>query len=520
VGLLAGRRPVSLRGLLTDVLARDAVRDLLSLAAGGVLPLAFAPFGWYPLAVLSPAALYGAWSGASPRRALWRGWLFGVGMFGVGVWWVHESFRFSAVDPALSLVLTAGLIALLALYPAALGLIDGCLFRTRPWVRLVLALPAAWVLMEWFRGWFLTGFTWLQLGYSQVDSPLAGLLPLLGVYGASWAVASSAGLLALALRARWRTRMTCLLGLAVLWAGAAALGAASWTAPAHRPLRVALVQGNIPQDRKWLPEERSLTLARYRDLTRAHWGADLIVWPETALPGLYRQFRPFLQALAEEARTHGAELMLGVSVQGAGHYYNAVVALGETRGLYRKHHLVPFGEYMPFRQLLAGVARLLAIPMSDFSPGPRHQPLLQVAGQKVAVSVCYEAAFPSEIAAALPAARLLVNVSNDAWFGDSLGPHQNLEMARVRAREVGRYLARATNTGITAIIGPRGEVRARAPQFDTTVLAGEVVPMKGSTPYVRLGDYPTLLGCVLALALAWLLAGRPGWPRKGSESSR
>ncbi len=513
-------------GVVVRAIPREHGRDLLALASGAALPLAFAPFGWYPLAVVAPALLFIAWGGASARRVLWRGWLFGLGMFGVGVSWVHESFQFSAVGPPLSVVLTVGLVGLLALYPALTGAVDGSLghsrmstaARTR--VRLLLVLPAAWVLVEWFRGWFLTGFTWLQLGYSQVDAPLGALLPVVGVYGVGAAVAVSAGLAALAVGERGRARVGWVSALAALWLGAGALAGVHWTAAAGEPLRVALIQGNLSQDIKWLPEQREPTLERYLGLTRAHWQADVVVWPETALPGFYAEFRPFLERLTGEARAHDTDLLIGVPMR-APHterYYNSVVALGGRPSAYHKRHLVPFGEYLPLRPVLGGVVDLLAIPMSDFSPGPQRQPLLEVAGYPVGVSVCYEAAFASEVMEALPQARLLVNVSNDAWFGDSLAPHQNLEIARARARESGRPLLRATNTGISAVIGPLGTVEARAPQFQAAVVTHEVTPMGGRTPYVRFGDYPTLIGAVLALAAGVLLLRRP-W-RRGRQAKR
>ncbi len=502
---------------MVHALDRERARDLLALAAGGALPFAFAPFGWYPLAVIAPALVFIVWERTPPRRAFWRGWLFGLGMFGAGVSWVHESFQFSAVGPPLSVVLTVGLVGLLALYPALVGAVDASLSRSRMPVparqraRLLLVLPATWVLVEWFRGWFLTGFTWLQLGYSQVDAPLGALLPVLGVYGVSAAVALSSGLVALAVRERGPARLGWISALAALWLGAGLVQGVHWTTAAGDPLRVALVQGNVSQDVKWLPEQREPTLERYLNLTRAHWQADLVVWPETALPGFYGEFGPFLQRLAGEARARDTDLLIGVPVRTprTGRYYNSVVALGAQSSAYHKRHLVPFGEYLPLRRVLGGVVDLLAIPMSDFSAGPPKQPLLEVAGHKVGISICYEAAFASEIAEALPAARLLVNVSNDAWFGDSIAPHQNLEIARVRARESGRYLLRATNTGISAVIGPQGAVEARALQFRTAVLTSEVTPMRGRTPYVRLGDYPALIGAVLALVAGVLLTRRP-----------
>lgn len=498
---------------------RARVADALALGAGLVLPLAFAPFDLYPLAVLALAVLFALWLGVRPARAAWRGWLFGLGQFGFGVWWIHESFRFSDVSPPLAVFLTAVLVAALALYPALAGYaatrffsggdLRGSLALRR--THLLLVFPAAWMLVEWLRGVLFTGFTWLQVGYSQIAGPLAGIAPVLGVYGVGWLVALSAAALVLAFYEPGRWRAGAFVALLAVWTLTGALRTVDWTVPAGPPMRVALVQGNVPQSIKWLPDERAPTLERYLEFTREHWNAELIIWPETALPGLYREFTPLTTRLAQQAQRHHTEIFLGAPVERGdpARYYNAVAFLGPERGFYFKRHLVPFGEYVPFRHLLGGLLNLLQVPMSNFSAGPARQPLPDVFGQKVGISICYEAAFGGQIRASLPAARLLVNVSNDAWFGNSIGPHQNLEMARMRALETGRYLARATNTGITAIIGPHGDIRQRLPQFVAAALSGTVTPLRGSTPYVRVGDWPVLLllGLTLAAAL-WGTRGR------------
>lgn len=476
--------------------------DALAFAAGAALPLSFAPFDTGFLAPLTVAVLFLVWVDARTGRAAWRGWLFGLGMFGFGVSWVHESFRFSHVALPLAVVLTALFVLVLALFPALLGYLVARFSTGGERLRLLALFPAGWVVAEWVRGWFLTGFPWLQLGYSQLGWPLAGLAPVVGVYGVSWAVALSAGLLLTALtqggRGRWRYGLF----LILLWGGAWLVGHIQWTEVSGPPTKVALIQGNVPQDVKWLAEWRRPTLDLYLDLTRRHWDADLVVWPETAMPAFYHAARGFLDDLAREADRNATDLLIGLPVadRADGRYFNSAIALGDVEGVYRKRHLVPFGEYLPFKPVLGGVVDFLQIPMSDFSPGPRVQPLLEVAGHKVGMSICYEDAFGEEVIEALPEATLLVNLSNDAWFGDSVAPAQHLQMARMRALETGRYLLRATNTGISAIIGPDGEVLARSPQFEVHALAGEVKPMAGVTPYARLGNLPVVLGILALLA--------------------
>ncbi len=483
--------------------------DLLALVGGALIPLAFAPFELFPVAPVALALLFVLWLHATPRRAAWRGWLFGLGMFGLGASWVHESFEFSEVAMPVAVILTALFVFSLTLFPAITGYLLARFSPGHSRARLLGFFPAAWVLAEWVRGWFLTGFPWLNLGYSQVSWPLAGFSAWLGVYGVSWAVTVTAGLAAAVLveRKRWGYG----LALVLLWGGGWLAGRVAWTEPAGPVQEVVLVQGNVAQDLKWLPEQRGPTLALYLSLTRQHWGVDLVLWPETAVPAYFHVAEPLLDELREEAHGHGTELLVGVPVKDlqSGRYYNSVVALGEHSGVYRKRHLVPFGEYLPLVDILGPIVDLMKIPMSDFSAGPPEQPLLQVAGQRVGVSVCYEDAFGEEIIKALPDATLLVNVSNDAWFGDSIAPAQHLQMARMRAMETGRYLLRATNNGISAIIGPTGDVLARSPQFETHALRGTVQGMTGMTPYAGLGNWAVVTALIgLLCGLAWALSRR------------
>jgi apolipoprotein N-acyltransferase len=479
---------------------------------GAALPLAFAPWELSPLAPLLLAVLFGLWlQPQAPGRAALRGWLFGLGFFGAGTSWVRESFGFSDVPAAAALVLTAGFVAFLALYPALLGYLQGRLAGglSGRW-RALGVLPAGWVLLEWVRGWFLTGFPWIQVGYSQVEAPLGWLAPVFGAYGVGWAVAASAGLLVVLARGGWRERVGAGTALAALWVVAWGLGQVEWTQASGPPRNVAVVQGNIAQDLKWKDEQRVASMAHYLALTREHWDADLVVWPETAVPAFAHRVRPFLADLADEARTHGAGLLLGIPFRDleTGRYYNSVMSLGAEVGVYHKRHLVPFGEYVPLSSVLGRLLDLLNAPMSDFSSGPPDQPPLPVDGLQVGVSICYEDAFGEEVMHALPAADLLVNVSNDAWFGDTVAPHQHQQKARMRAIEAGRDLIRATNTGISAIINWRGAVTASAPQFQSAVLRGVVIPRTGTTPYAVLGNAPVVAGAVFTLLAAWAVRRR------------
>lgn len=495
-------------GLVPALVGHRRAGDALALIAGLATPLAFAPFDLAFLAPLALAALFLSWLAASAARAFWRGWLFGAGMFGAGVSWVANSFLIMHVAPPVAIVLTAGLIALFALYP---GMSAWLLRRFVPGpaaLRLLVAFPAGWTLTEWLRGWLFTGFPWLELGYTQVDTPLRGWFAVLGVHGTTFALALSAGALAYLVASTGRRRWTALVVPAALAGAGGALATLAWTAPAGEPLRVVLVQGNVAQERKWLPEMREPTLDRYLALSRRHAGADLVVWPETALPGLYRSFGPFLRGLDREFAASGSGVLLGVPRrdEDSGNLFNSLVLHGSAQGVYHKRHLVPFGEYLPWRPLLLPLTKLLGVPSPDFDHGP-DLPLPSIGAHPLGLSICYEIAFATEVASALPEAELLFTVSNDAWFGSSFGPHQHFQIARVRAMEAGRYLGRATNTGISGVVSPSGTVLESSPQFEIDVIEADMTPMSGATPYVTLGNRP-VVGGALALLLAALVAGR------------
>ena len=484
---------------------------LIAAIAGSLLPLAFAPYEYYPLALISPAVLFGLWRRATARQGFLLGGLFGIGMFGTGVTWIFISIHeHGYVNLWLSIFITVLFVVVLALFPALAGY---CATRYKSLgssrsetVIMVMIFPSLWVLCEWVRGWFLTGFPWLNLGYSQIDAPLAGLAPLVGVYGVSYATALCAAMLVATFDFdRRQIKGGYVIVLICLWLMCAAFLHIEWTRPDGPPIRVAIVQGNIPQDLKWHSEMKQPTFELYTNLTRKHWDNDLIIWPETALPAVYDEARDFLRQLGEEARNNDSDILVGLIYQDPTtmHYYNTMVSVGKIERLYNKQHLVPFTEYLPLKSVLAGIVDFMKVPMSDFSAGGAEQPLLEVAGHKIGMSICFEDAFGEEVIRTLPVATMLVNVSNDAWFGNSIAPHQHLQIARMRALETGRFLMRATNTGISAMIDNNGKVYSAAPQFKEFVLSAQAQPMMGATPYVRLGNYPiiVLAGIMLGVAI-------------------
>jgi apolipoprotein N-acyltransferase len=494
--------------------------EAAALAAGGLTVLGFAPFALAPLAVLGPAVLFRLWLGVAPRRAFLLGWLYGVGLMGFGVFWIRVSIdQFGGVGTPLAVTIAVAFALAMALYYGLAGWAGARLAGVAAGPALLLVYPSIWVLAEWLRGWFLTGFPWLALGYSQIDAPLGGLAPWLGVYGVSLGVALSAGLLAYAATPAGRRRYAAAAGLAALWGVSAVAGRVEWGRPAGEPFRASVVQGNVEQELKWRPETLYPTLITYLELTEEAGDSRLVVWPETAVPAFADTVEEkLLRPLEAQSRDAGRDMLVGVPLlEGDDRYYNAMLALGTSgRADYRKRHLVPFGEFLPLEPLLRPLLDFLTIPMSDFSAGPRdRKPLLVLAGHPAGISICYEDAFAEEVRDALPEAAFLVNASNDAWFGDSLAPHQHLEIARMRSKETGRYLLRATNTGISAVIGPTGDLVAEAPLFERAVLSERVEPRAGSTPFVRVGN-----AGVLALAALGLLAGLLGRrsPRVGPAS--
>ncbi len=475
-------------------------RDTLAALSGVALVGAFAPFSIAALAFLAPAALLVLLEGASPRAAARRGWLFGLGLFGAGVYWVYVSLHdFGNASPPFAALVTVLLVSFLALYPAALGWGLQVVAPRPGLIRYLLVFPSLWTVLEWLRERFLTGFPWLGLGYSQADTPLAGWFPVVGVLGAGTLVALGSGCLVVMFHGSFVQRVAAALLLASTFFGGLMLEQQSWTQPTSNRQTVAIVQGNIPQQDKWEAQERVRTLEHYRRLTLSSLPMDLVVWPETAVPVFRHEARPFLAEIGKRVGQYGGVLLTGLPVfdRNAGNYYNSVVVAGNPDLAYHKRHLVPFGEYLPLRTLLRFFETYVQIPMSDFSAGRSDTGPIVVDGLRFGISICYEAAFGEEIRLALPDANVLVNVSNDAWFGASLAPHQHLEIARTRAMETGRDLIRATNTGISALIDHRGRILGSSRQFEATVLSGGFLPRVGATPYVRYGQAP-----VFALVLA------------------
>ncbi len=481
---------------------------LLAPAAGALVTLSLAPWTLWPAGILSCAVYAWLLSTCSPGQAAWRGWLFGLGMFGSGVSWVYVSIHvYGNAGAPLAALLTALFCAGLALLHALFGWIYARLVRPLPGGMLA-GFPALWVLFEWLRGWLLTGFPWLYLGNAHVDTWIAGWAPVLGVYGLSLICAITGCSLFLAWRSRQPAALLVYGGLtATLWLGGAVLKPVEWVAPAaERPLSVTLYQPSIPLREKWDRRRFPDILEQFRGAADALADSELVIWPESAIPAYYQSVRPFLDRLASWAELAESTLILGIPYRGEdGQAFNSIVALGNGEGLYHKQRLVPFGEYVPLEHLLRGLIDFFDLPMSDFSAGPRNQAPLTAGGFRVAPFICYEIVYPDLVARGARGADLLVTVSNDSWFGASIGPLQHLQIARMRALENGRYLLRGTNDGVTAIIDHRGRVMARLPQFEEASLRGQAEVMLGATPFGSFGSKPVVTACAVILGLMALL---------------
>ena len=481
----------------------------LAFGAGILLAAAFAPLGFVALSILCPALLILLWQDATPREAALRGFLFTGGTYLAGTYWLYHSVHEIGHAPLpVAILLMLGLVAIMGSYTAAAGWLIQRYAQSSGALRWMALLPAAWVLTEWLRGWVLSGFPWLALGYAHLDSPLRGLAPVLGVYGVGLAAAVTAGAAATLLLGTRRDRIVALGAVLAIWAAAALLLRIEWTVPRGRELSVALVQGAVPQTMKWEAGQRERTQRLYLGLTRPHFGADLVVWPEASIPALAADLEDFLAGVRAEASAAGSALIIGLirSDVSTDEYFNGMVAWDPSQSgdgqWYAKRRLVPFGEFFPVPAVVRSWLKLMSLPYSDFEPGSASQPVLAVAGERLAPTICYEDAYGAEQRRLAREATLLVNVSNDAWFGDTTAPHQHLDISRMRAIEAARPTLRATNNGVTALIGHDGRIIDSLPQFEPGVLSGRVKPRTGLTPYLRFGNAP-----VLALVLAGILAG-------------
>lgn len=499
-------------------LIRRLIKPLLAILVGALTTYAFAPYQLWPLAILTPFILLLLINNASVKQATLIGYCWGLGQFGLGISWVHVSIdTFGGLPKVASFSLMLLLVGYLALYSALFTWALNRFFPRLHWSRFLLAAPVIWLLCDWLRGWVMTGFPWLWLGYSQIDSPLAYFAPLGGVELITLLILICAGALAYTWLARswWY-----LLFPITIFSSSFFVKTLSWVTPdLDRTTSIAIIQGNIQQALKWQPNQRWPTIMKYTDLSRENWDADIIIWPEAAIPAFEIEISSFLSNLDSAARMNDSAVITGVlNYDNQSQYFNSVLALGNTpygdyrynmTHRYHKHHLLPFGEFVPFEKWLRPLAPLFNLPMSSFSQGAYIQPNILAAGYAFAPALCYEIIFNEQLRVNVTEQTdFLLTLSNDAWFGHSIGPLQHMEIARMRALELGKPLIRSTNNGVTAITDQYGKITQQLPQFETGVLRAEITPTQGQTLYHKLGSWPLYIWSALSLVISLIIIRR------------
>ena len=488
---------------------------------GCISVLGFAPFNLFPLTIVSMAGLALLWHDRSLKHTLLTAWWYGFGLYSAGASWVYVSIHEYGDAPAILAFFMTGFfaagLAFLFVIPA------GIYQRLKLHRFYLLAFPALWVLSEWLRTWLLTGFPWLFSGYAFIDTPLSGYAPVVGVMGVSFISCLIACCFAAIIKSllnntespKKKAALTYLdtskygSVIVVLIITGWSLQQVEWTKLSKsQAISVSLVQGNIPQETKWSPEMKEYTLKIYPELSAASWGRDLIIWPEAAIPAFRHDVEDYLETINISGKKYKTTFITGLPIvetvvdetnKPDNIYYNSIIALGDGVGEYHKQKLVPFGEYVPLENWLRGIIPFFNLPMSGFSKGASDQSLLTAGDILIAPFVCYEIVYPDLVAKDGKNADILLTLSNDAWFGESIGPLQHFQMTRMRALELGKYLLRGTNNGVTGIIDHKGQVVASAPQFKTWVLQGEAKLTEGSTPFSNYGSTPIILMAIFII---------------------
>jgi len=491
---------------------------LLAFFTGASMVLSFAPFSVYPLSIIALAAFFYLLLQAQSTKAHWLiTWWFSAGFFLSGIHWIYFSIHFfNHAHWLLAGTITIAFCLFIASLVLPFALITQFFRQSNRIIQLLLVFPAAWVMVEGFRGWIFTGFPWLLIGQAQIDNVFAHIAPITGVFGVSWLVAVLAGLLTLLIIGTRKDRIFAASLALVLLVSSFALSFIQWTHPTGEAIKVSLLQGNIPQEKKWKPDYYQPTLDIYQQLTEQSWDSDLIIWPETAIPGYFASAaEEVIEPLRVQALMEKSALLIG------GFYYdfdtevtyNSVLSIDNKEGsaIYAKRHLVPFSEYFPFLGHLEWLREWIQLPYDSVGQGTGSN-TLRILNMDAQISICYEDVYGNEIIDGLPKAKLLVNLSNDGWFTGSIEPAQHMQIARMRALETGRYLLRATNNGVSGIIDHKGQLISTADQYIQTTIKGEAQPFAGETPYVRWGNGFIFAVLAFILVMSGLLMRKKSKP--------
>ena len=476
----------------------NKIFELLALAVSGAsLTLGLAPFNLMPLGILGTILLNHKLQQASPKQAMIYGSAFGFGFFGTAVSWVFVSINeFGNANYLLAGIITFGFIFLLSLFISAQSLALVKIFPNKSKIKSLLGFPITWVIFEWLRSFLFTGFPWAYLGYTQLDSPLQNYAPIIGVYGISWLCCTIASLILLAFSKEPKSKFykdKIIIAIVLIFSGGYLLENIQWTTPEDKSHSISLIQGNISPTDKFLLQDPIATMQKsYEKLTLENLTSEYIIWPENSLPLPLPWSQNYINQLDKLAKENNVKLLIGMPkhIDGTRDFYNSIVAIGDAKGQYHKKKLVPFGDYLPFSDLLDPILKFFNIPMSSFIHGNNTQKNLTTPGSKLEPLICYEIAYPDLVRKMVKQnnSEAILNISEDGWFGKSLGPHQHLDIARMRALETGRYVIRSTTTGISAIITPAGEIIAESPQFKEFVLTSEFIDYSGNTPWMYLGS--------------------------------
>jgi apolipoprotein N-acyltransferase len=493
-----------------NALKHPAVIRLLSfsLLCGVLLCCGFAPVNAWFAAIFMPAIVFKIWQRLPSRWVFFSGFLFGAGLYLAGLSWIYQSIaHFSQASTLASLSLTLLFIIYFALYYGFLALGVRYVINSKSNWQILLVWPSLWVLMEWCFGHLFTGLPWLLIGYTQITSPLHVFAPIVGVYGLSFITIFMAAILVILTKQSELKKYYKTWGiLAIVVLLSLMAKHVTWTKALPITQTVSLVQPQLEPTLKWLPSTLPSIESTYLSLTKLYWQtSDLIIWPEGALPVVPDAIKPWLTSLQEKINQNHTHLITGIITSDqANHYYNSALLLSPHASPqeFRKIHLVPFGEYFPFKSIFGFLYRDFQVPMSDLSEGEPNQNLLTYDTWRIAPSICYEIAFPDAMMRTMQDANLLVVISDDSWFGHELASFQHLAIAQMRALETGRYLIFADDTGPSAIIRPDGTLEKSTEQKSIVVLTGTVGQMTGITPFMRFGSWPVILLSIATLLLA------------------